>query len=146
PPDRPRISICAPQVGRTGGVPPSTRRLRTCLSLGRLGALRERQGCEGDEAIEHVTPIFSRDEVIAPGIALLEGRLSMGPLRRRRPPHLFAVPRAVEIAFLAGPILDFPLTAVICLVEHSTWVGDEKASPHDAVRHDEMTGRRANTD
>src|SRR5262244_752229 len=79
------------------------------ISVRKLGSLGVRQGCDRDQLVEHVTQILAGDEMVAPAVKLLAGRSSIGPLRWRGHPHSFAVHRAVQVSFLAIPVLDFPL-------------------------------------
>ena len=84
--------------------------------------------------------------MVAPAVQLLAGRRSIGPLRWRGHPHSFAVHRGVQVSFLATPVLDFPLPAMVRLVEHTTRIRDEEASGHYAVCYHEMTSRRSDAD
>src|SRR5215469_2409733 len=95
-------------------------------SLLKLRSLRVRQGCDRDQPVEHVTQILAGDEMVAPAVQLLPGRRSIGPLRWRGHLHSFAVHRAVQVSFLATPVLDFPLPALVRLVEHTTRIRYEE--------------------
>ena len=84
--------------------------------------------------------------MVAPAVQLLAGRRSIGPLRWRGHPHSFAVHRAVQVSFLAAPVLDFPLPTMVRLVEHTTRIRDQEASRRYAMGYDEMTSRRTDAD
>src|SRR5215472_9084421 len=150
---RPRVertAVCvylAVECLRAALVPSAARDLPAFyISVRKLGSLGVRQGCDRDQPVEHVTQILAGDEMVAPAVQLLTGRRSIGPLRWRGRPHSFAVHLAVQVSFLATPVLDFPLPALVRLVEHTTRIRDEEAPRHYAVGYDEMTSRRTDAD
>src|SRR5215472_14797886 len=146
--ERTAVCVClAVECVRAALVPSAARDLPASdRSLRELGSLWVRQGCDRDQAVEHVTQILAGDEMVAPAVQLLPGRRSIGPLRWRGHPDSFAVHRAVQVSFLATPVLDYPLPALVRLVEHTTRIRDEEASRHYAVGYDEMTRRRTDAD